>query len=89
MTPEEKLRRVAEVVEELSILNRVPAEAVALLDRELERIITQHTEKCCDLRLTAAESAMHKEARALGRGLLGFYEKRKGRLKEELLRLRQ
>lgn len=88
MSPEERLRRVAELHEELAVLNRVPPGAGAILDRELERLVALHTEKCCDLRLTPLESAMHKEARAMARALIGFFEKRKGFLKEELRRLR-
>lgn len=89
MTPEEKLHRVVELNEELAVLNRVPPEAAAILDRELERLVALHTEKCCDLRLAPVESAMHKEARAMARALLGFFDRRKRYLKEELRRLRK
>lgn len=88
MTPGQKMERVAEIAGELMALNRVPAEAAAILDRELERIVAFHTEKCCDVRLSPERSAQHREARAVGRGLIGFFEKRKAALKEEARRLR-
>lgn len=88
MTPEQKMERVAAIAEELTVLGRVPREAAALLDRELERLAAFHTEKCCDLRLRPEESDRHKEARALARGLGGFFEKRKTALREEMLKLR-
>ena len=88
MTAEQKLERCTEIVEELTALNRVPKEAAMVLDRELERLGAFHTEKCCDLRLGAEQSAMHKEARALCRGLAGFFEKRKASLKEEMRKMR-
>jgi len=88
-TPEEKLRRAAEIAEELAALNRVPKEAAASLDRELERIVAHHTEKCCDVKLSPEQSDRHKEARLLGRGLTGFFEKRKAALKEEMRKLRE
>ena len=88
MTTEQKMERVAAIAEELTLLNRIPREAAALLDREVERLGAFHTEKCCDLRLSAEQSAQHKEARALARGLIGFFEKRKAALKEELGKLR-
>jgi len=59
-----------------------------LLDRELERLVVFHTEKCCDVRLPGEQSDRHKEARILARGLVGFFEKRKVALKEELRGLR-
>ena len=89
MTPEQKLERGAEIAGELTALNRVPPEAAAVLDRELERLAVFHTEKCCDPRLSPEQSAQHREARALARGLLGFFEKRKGALREELAGLRR
>ena len=89
MTPEQKMERAAAIAEELSALNRVPAEAAAVLDREMERLAAFHTEKCCDPRLSAEQSARHKEARALARGLVGFFEKRKAALKEEMGKLRR
>lgn len=70
-------------------LNRVPKEASAVLDHELERLAAFHTEKYCDVRLTAEQSAHYKEARALARGLVGFFDKRKAVLKEELGKLRR
>lgn len=88
MTREQRLERVAEIAEELTALNRVPKEAAAVLDRELERLFAFHTEKCCDPRLLAEESARHKEARALARGLAGFFEKRKAALRDEAAKLR-
>ena len=88
MTPEQRLERAAEIAEELTALNRIPVQAAAVLDRELERLVTVHTERCCDPRLTPQESAMHKEARALARGLCGFFEKRKAALREEARGLR-
>ena len=88
MTIEQKLERGAEITEELTALNRVPKEAVSVLERELERLATFHTEKCCDVRLTPEQSACHKEARALARGLSGFFDKRKAALREELRILR-
>ncbi|MEI6349956.1 MAG: hypothetical protein WCP06_02480 [Verrucomicrobiota bacterium] len=88
MTADQRLERCAEITEELTALNRVPKEAAAVLDRELERLVVVHTEKCCDLRLGAEQSAMHKEARALCRGMLGFFEKRKAALREEMRKLR-
>lgn len=89
MTPEQRLERAAAIAEELSILNRVPAEGAALLDRELERLSSFHTEKCCDPRLTPEQSAMHREARAQVKNLVGFFLKRRAALKEELLALRR
>ncbi len=83
------LERVAEIVEQLGFLNRVPPEAAALLDRELERLAFYHTERCCDPRLSAEESARHREARLLARGLAQFFEKRKAALREELHQLRR
>ncbi|MEI8233526.1 MAG: hypothetical protein WCH57_02440 [Verrucomicrobiota bacterium] len=88
MTPEQKLERIAGIVEELTVLHRVPREAAAVLDRELERLAAFHTEKCCDARLSPEQSARHKEARALARGLCGFFEKRKAALKEEMGKIR-
>ena len=88
MTPEQRMSRTAEIVEELAALNRVPKEAAAVLDRELERWVVFHTEKCCDPRLSADESARYKEARALARGLFGFFEKRKAALRDEAKKLR-
>ncbi len=89
MTPEQKMERVAEIAQELTLLNRLPAEGAAILDRELERLVAFHTEKCCDCRLPPEQSAMHREARALARGLLGFFDKRKTALKDELGQLRR
>jgi hypothetical protein len=89
MTAEQRLRRLTEVVEELGVLNKMPAGAAELLDKELERLVGFHTEKCCDVRLTPEESASYREARAVARGLLGFFERRKGVLMEELVRLRK
>jgi len=88
MTPEQRLERATEIAEELTALNRVPKEAAAVLDRELERLFAFHTEKCCDSRLSAEESARHKEARLLARGLTGFFEKRKAALRAEAGKLR-
>ena len=89
MTPEQKMERASAIAEELTALQRTPPEAAALLDRELERLAAFHTEKCCDPRLSAKQSAQHKEARALARGLLGFFEKRKTALREEMGKLRR
>jgi len=89
LTPEQKLERSAAIAGELTALNRVPKEAAAALDRELERLLAFHTEKCCDVRLSPEQSAQHKEARALVRGLVGFFEKRRAALKEELGKLRR
>jgi hypothetical protein len=89
VTPEQKLERIAGIVEELTLLNHVPREAAAVWDRELERLTVFHTEKCCDSRLSPEQSARHKEARALARGLCGFFEKRKAALKEELGKIRR
>jgi len=83
------LERAAQIAEELTAINRVPETARAMLERELERLAAHHTEKCCDPRLSARRSARHKEARLVARGLLGFYEKRKAALMEELRLLRQ
>jgi hypothetical protein len=88
LTPEQKMERVVAIAEELTVLNRVPKEAAAILDRELERLAGFHMEKCCDVRLSPDQSARHKEARALARGLFGFFEKRKTALKEEMAKLR-
>ena len=82
------MERCALIAEELTALHRVPAEAAAVLDRELERLVALHTEKCCDPRLSPEQSALHKEARALARGLLGFFDKRTAALKEEMGELR-
>lgn len=89
MTLEQRLERAAAIAEELTALNRVPAEGAALLDRELERLSAFHTEKCCDPRLTPEQSAMHREARAQARNLVGFFTKRRTALKEELQTLRR
>ena len=89
MTPEQKMERCAEIAEELTALNRVPKEAALILDRELERLAAFHTEKCCDARLSPEQSARHKEARALARGLVGFFEKRRAALREEMGKLRK
>jgi len=89
LTPEQALERCAAISEELAILRKVPREAAAILDRELERIVAFHTEKCCDARLTAGESDRHKEARALARGLGGFFEKRTAALTDEMIKLRR
>jgi hypothetical protein len=89
MTEQQRLRRVAEVVEELGILKKLPPGAAGILDRELERLVVFHTERCCDVKLTPEESASFREARALARGLVGFFEKRRGALMEELGRLRK
>ena len=83
------MERAAAIAEELTALNRVPREAAAVLDREMERLAAFHTEKCCDLRLSPEQSAQHKEARALARGLVGFFDKRKTALKEEMGKLRR
>jgi len=83
------MERCAAIAEELTALNRVPKEAASVLDRELERLAAFHTEKCCDARLSAEESARHKEARALARGMCGFFEKRRAALREEMMRLRK
>jgi len=83
------LERAAQIAEELTAINRVPEAARAMLEREVERLLAYHTEKCCDPRLSARRSARHKEARLMARGLLGFYEKRKTALLEELRALRQ
>jgi hypothetical protein len=83
------MERCAAIAEELAVLRKVPREAAAMLDRELERIAGFHTEKCCDMRLTAGESDRHKEARALARGLGGFFEKRSAALTEEMIKLRK
>jgi len=88
VTPEQKMERCAGIAEELTALNRVPKEAALILDRELERLAVFHTEKCCDARLSPDESARHKEARALARGLVGFFEKRRAALREEMGKLR-
>ena len=77
------------IAEELAVLRKVPREAAAVLDRELERIAAFHMEKCCDVRLSAGESDRHKEARALARGLCGFFEKRTAALTEEMIKLRR
>lgn len=82
------MERVAAIAEELTALNRLPREASTVLDRELERLLVFHTEKCCDVRLSPDQSDRHKEARALARGLCGFFEKRKAALREELAKLR-
>lgn len=89
MTPEQRLERGVEIAEELTVLHRMPREAALLLDRELERHVAFHTEKCCDVRLSPEQSAQYKEARALARGMVGFFEKRKAALKEELAQLRR
>lgn len=89
MTPEQKMERAAAIAEELAALRRVPREAAAILDRELERAAAFHMEKCCDARLTADQSDRHKEARALARGLCGFFEKRTAALVEEMMKLRK
>ncbi len=89
LTPEQKMERAAAITEELCVLRKVPREAAAVLDRELERLAAFHTEKCCDARLTAAESDRHKEARALARGLCGFFAKRTAALVEEMIQLRK
>ena len=83
------MERAAAIAEELTALHRVPREAAAVLDREMERLVAFHTEKCCDVRLSAEQSAQHKEARALARGLVGFFEKRRTALKEEMGKLRR
>ncbi len=83
-----RMERVAEIIEQIGFLNRVPPEAAALLDRELERLALYHTERCCDPRLCPEESARHREARLLARGLLQFFDKRKATLREELQKLR-
>ena len=83
------MERAAAIAEELTALNRVPKEAAAVLDREMERLAAFHTEKCCDPRLSSEQSAQHKEARALARSLVGFFEKRKAALKEEMGQLRR
>ena len=88
MTPGQRMARAAQIVEELTLLNRIPKEAAAVLDGELERLAAFHTEKCCDVRLSAEQSAQHKEARAVARGLIGFFERRKAALREEHGRLR-
>lgn len=89
MTPEQKMERCAEIAEELTALNRVPKEAALILDRGLERLAVFHTEKCCDPRLSPEQSARHKEARLLARGLVGFFEKRRAALREEMGKLRR
>jgi len=89
MTPQQKLERCAVISEELAILKKVPPEAAAMLDRELEKLLNLHTERCCDTKLAPQESAMHKEARALARGLMGFFEKRRAQLVEEFQQLRR
>jgi hypothetical protein len=89
LTTEQALERCAAIAEELAVLRKVPREAAALLDRELERIAAFHTEKCCDVRLTAGESDRYKEARVLARGLCGFFEKRTASLMEEMIKLRK
>lgn len=83
------MERAAVIAEELGILRKVPPEAAAILDRELERVAGFHTEKCCDIRLSASESDRHKEARALARGLCGFFERRTAALREEMIKLRK
>jgi len=82
------MERAAAIAEELTALNRMPKEAATVLDREMERLVAFHTEKCCDVRLSPEQSAQHKEARALARGLVGFFDKRKAALKEEMGKLR-
>jgi len=89
MTPEQKLERAAGIAEEIGAINRVPAAAAAMLDRELERLVAFHTEKCCDPKLSPEQSAHHREARALARSLLGFFEKRRATLRAELEQLRR
>ncbi len=84
MTPGQRMERVAEIATELGHLQRVAPEARAILDRELERLFAFHTEKCCDPRLSSEESARHKEARAMARGLLGFFTRRQAVLRAEL-----
>jgi len=88
MTERRKWERAAAITEELRLLGRIPEEAHALLERELERLATFHTEKCCDPRLTAEESARHREARLLARNLAGFFRKREAQLRDELDGLR-
>jgi hypothetical protein len=88
MTPEQKLERRAAISEELAVLKRTPAQAAAMLDRELEKLIVFHTERCCDLKLSPEQSAMHKEARALARSLIGFFERRRTQLQDEFTKLR-
>jgi hypothetical protein len=83
------MERAAAIAGEMTALHRMPREAAAVLDRELERLAVFHTEKCCDPRLSAEQSALHKEARAMARGLVGFFEKRTAALKEEMGRLRR
>lgn len=89
MTREEILRRGAAIQEELTSLNKVTAEAAAILDRELERLELFHRERCCNPRLTPEQSAMHREARGLALGLQGFFTKRRAALKDELVVLRK
>lgn len=89
MTPTQKLERCAAIADELAILKQVPGEAARMLDRELEKLVAFHTERCCDTKLSPEQSAMHKEARALARGLSGFFDRRKAQLLEELTKLRQ
>lgn len=88
LTAEQRMERVAAIAAELTLLHRVPKEAAALWDRELERLAAFHTEKCCDVRLSPEQSARHKEARVLARGLVGFFDKRTTTLKDELRKLR-
>ena len=83
------MERAAVISEELTAIHRMPKEAAVLLDRELERLMAFHTEKCCDVRLSSEQSAQHKEARALARSLVGFFEKRRAALKEEMEKLRR
>lgn len=71
------------------MLSQVSKAARGLLDDRLERLAAFQTERCCDCSLTPEESAMHREARAALRGLIGFYDKEERVAREELAKLKQ
>jgi hypothetical protein len=80
----DKLERRDEILKQLQAFKKIPPEAQTLLNKALEQKVNFHTEACCNLKLTAEESQMHKQARALALSLKDFYDKESGRLNKEL-----
>lgn len=71
------------------MLKGVSAEAREFLNDAIHALLSHHTEKCCDVGLSAQESDRHKEARAMARGLVDFFGKAEKRAADELKSLRQ
>jgi hypothetical protein len=83
------VERILQVTETLRLLKTVSPAARRLLEDKVQDRVNYHTERCCDVNLSAEQSASNKEARALARSLSGFFDKEESRLTAELLTLKK